>query len=139
MKHLPAAYVVLSSFVLALLPSAAPAAEPASQKCYLLSYFLRNGEDGLDKALAETPDLIILDVMLDTPSEGFGVARRLHGHPRTWEIPVVLVTSINDTVPFRYEPDGTWLPVDALVEKPVGPERLLAVVEERLGARAAGG
>ena len=91
-----------------------------------------NGEEGLGKALTGKPDLIILDVMMDTPSEGFDLARSLREHQATRDTPLVMVTSVNDTVPFKFEPDGRWLPVDELIEKPVAPERLLEAVEERL-------
>ena len=43
-----------------------------------------------------------------------------------------MITSVNDTIPFRIEPDRTWLPVDALLEKPVDPQLLLAVVDKAL-------
>ncbi|NQU26089.1 MAG: glycoside hydrolase family 43 protein [Candidatus Nealsonbacteria bacterium] len=53
MKRLFSMHLVLIVSVLAILPSAAPAAESASQKCYLLSYFLGNGEDGLRLAASD--------------------------------------------------------------------------------------
>jgi hypothetical protein len=43
-----------------------------------------------------------------------------------------MITSVNDSIPFRIEPDRTWLPVDALLEKPVDPQLLLAVVDKAL-------
>jgi hypothetical protein len=39
-----------------------------------------------------------------------------------------MVTSINDTVPYKFEPDETWLPVDSFVEKPIEPQVLLEKV-----------
>jgi response regulator RpfG family c-di-GMP phosphodiesterase len=43
-----------------------------------------------------------------------------------------MITSVNDSTPFRLEPDRTWLPVDALLEKPVEPQLLLSVVDKAL-------
>ena len=37
-----------------------------------------NGKDGVAKAKAEDPDIILLDVMMTTNNEGFNVARELH-------------------------------------------------------------
>ena len=45
-----------------------------------------------------------------------------------------MITSVNDSIPFRLEPDRTWLPVDALLEKPVEPQLLLTVVDKALRA-----
>jgi hypothetical protein len=43
-----------------------------------------------------------------------------------------MITSVNDSIPFRLEPDRTWLPVDALLEKPVEPQLLLNIVDKAL-------
>lgn len=91
-----------------------------------------DGRQCLEMVQADKPDLIVLDVMMATTSEGFDVSRELRNREHTKNIPLLLVTAINDTVPFKYEPEGTWLPVDSLIEKPVSPERLLAEVDRRL-------
>ncbi len=63
---------------------------------------------------------------------GFDLSRDLRNSERTKAIPLVMITSVNDSNPFRLEPDRTWLPVDALLEKPVDPNLLLAVVDRAL-------
>lgn len=88
-----------------------------------------NGNAGFERALACTPDAIVLDVMMSTNSEGFDLARRLRGDDATRAIPLVMVTSVNSTVPFSFAPDGVFLPVDRFLEKPVSPEALVAEVE----------
>ena len=94
-----------------------------------------NGEQGFAKAKAEAPDLILLDVMMTHKSEGFDMARSLKAEPKTKEIPVVLVTGIRKemNLPFGFEPDAQWLPVKAVLEKPVKPETLLKTVAEIIG------
>ena len=91
-----------------------------------------NGKECIEKVKAERPDLIVLDVMMTRVSEGFDLSRELRNAELTKDIPLIMVTSVNTTVPFKYEPDDTWLPVDAFIEKPVAPERLLAEVDKRL-------
>lgn len=88
----------------------------------------RSGKECLEKVRADKPDLILLDVMMATRNEGFNVSRDLRNSEQTKKIPLILVTAVNSTVPFKFEPDETWLPVNALLEKPVPPERLLAEV-----------
>lgn len=93
-----------------------------------------NGKVGFDRARDGKPDAIVLDVMMSTNSEGFDLARRLRGDDATRGIPLVMVTSVNSTVPFTYEPDGVFLPVDRFLEKPVPPETLVHEVERILAS-----
>jgi CheY-like chemotaxis protein len=97
-----------------------------------------DGESGHAKAVAERPDLIVLDVMMKHDREGFEVAQRLKADPQTAAIPVVLLTGIRKAkhLPFRFEPDEDWLPVRAVLEKPVPADALLRSVREALAGRS---
>jgi len=96
--------------------------------------FADDGESGYAKAEKEKPDLILLDVMMTHRTEGFDIARRLHTDPATKEIPVITVTGISKEtdVAFKYEPDEVWLPVRAVLEKPIKPEVLLRMIAENV-------
>jgi CheY-like chemotaxis protein len=91
-----------------------------------------SGRQCLEEVTARRPDLIILDMVMERPSDGFDISRELRNSAYTKAIPLVMITSVNDSIPFRVEPDSTWLPVDTLLEKPVDPQLLLAVVERAL-------
>jgi len=93
-----------------------------------------NGKDGVEKAKAENPDIILLDVMMTTKSEGFDVAREIHKDESAKNIPVIILTGIRKamSLPFGFEPDETWLPVKEVLEKPVKPEVLLKAIEENI-------
>jgi DNA-binding response OmpR family regulator len=92
-----------------------------------------SGKEGLKKARTEKPQLIVLDVIMATKSDGFDTARELRKGDDTKAIPLVMLTSVNETVPFRFEPDAVWLPVDAFLEKPLKPQQLLAQVRKAIG------
>ncbi len=92
-----------------------------------------NGAECLARAAAERPDLIVLDVMMASPTEGFHVTYDLRREEATRSIPVLMVTSVNESVPYRFSADPTWLPVDAFIEKPISPQRLLDEVARRIG------
>jgi CheY-like chemotaxis protein len=94
-----------------------------------------NGKDGVEKAKAENPDLILLDVMMTTKSEGFDVAREMHGDDSIKKTPIIMITGVRKemNLPFGFEPDEDWLPVKAVLEKPVKPETLLKNVKEQIG------
>ena len=93
-----------------------------------------NGKDGVKKAKAEKPNIILLDVMMTTESEGFDVAREMHKDESARNIPVIILTGIRKamSLPFGFEPDETWLPVKEVLEKPVKPEVLLKAIEENI-------
>lgn len=93
-----------------------------------------NGEEGYNRAKSEKPDVMLLDVMMAHDSEGFEIARRLKEDPATKNIPIIMITGIRKAkgLPFGFEPDEDWLPVKAVLEKPVKPDDLLAKIEDVL-------
>jgi CheY-like chemotaxis protein len=94
-----------------------------------------SGKDGLERLRSERPDLIILDVMMETHTEGFQLALKLHSPDPASEfrqykdIPILMLTAIHSTTPLRYEPDIDYLPVDLFVDKPIDPKDLIGKVE----------
>ncbi len=93
-----------------------------------------NSETGLATVQGNRPDLIILDVMMDSTTEGFQMALTLRspdpnsGYQAYSNIPIIMQTSIHSTTPVRFAPDQDYLPVDKFLDKPVEPEELLRVV-----------
>ncbi len=93
-----------------------------------------DGAAGLELARQIKPDLMILDVMMATHTEGFEVARKIPSQPELRGMRVLLVTGVTRDLhlPFAFEPDESWLPVDRILEKPIAPNRLLNEVEKVL-------
>jgi two-component system, OmpR family, alkaline phosphatase synthesis response regulator PhoP len=96
-----------------------------------------SGDEGFSKAKKEKPDLLLLDVMMTTEDEGFVFARKFKEDAQTAHLPVILVTGIKRSkgLPFSYEPDPDWLPVRAVLDKPVKPDDLFKALEEALSPR----
>jgi len=94
-----------------------------------------NGSEGLDMAKGEHPDLIILDVMMAHDTEGFEVSREVSKNPELKNMKIIMVTGITKemNLPFKFEPDKTWLPVDEIMEKPVAPNDLLKAIRSKIG------
>ncbi len=98
----------------------------------------RSGAEGLRMVKETNPDLIILDVMMETFSEGFHVSLALRNPAPDSEYaahrntPILMLTSIHSSTALRFAPDRDYLPVDKFLEKSAGPERLLAAVDELL-------
>jgi len=102
-----------------------------------------NGKEGLQIAKEEVPDLIILDVMMETDTEGFHVAYELKSeesdseYKDCREIPILMITAISQKKGMNFSPekDDAFLPVDSFIEKPVQPKNLLAKVSELLAIK----
>jgi CheY-like chemotaxis protein len=94
-----------------------------------------NGKSGLIILKEDHPDLIILDVMMDTATEGFQLALKLKNpDPKSdfaafSHIPILMLTAIHSTTPLHFEPDIDYLPVELFVDKPIDPEEFLGKVE----------
>ena len=94
-----------------------------------------SGKEGFDLLLKEHPDLMILDVMMETKTEGFRLALKLRNPDPTSEyaqfknIPILMLTAIHSTTPLRFESDVDYLPVELFVDKPIDPDDLVNKVE----------
>lgn len=84
-----------------------------------------DGEDALQKARAERPDVILLDVLLPK-MHGFEVCQRLRQDPGTCLIPIIMVTSLTA---IKDRLTGFKLGADEYISKPFEPIELLARVE----------
>jgi len=93
-----------------------------------------SGQEGLQKVKEIEPDLIILDVMMETTTAGFQVSLQLRSpDPKSEyaayrDIPILILTAIHTTTSLRFGPDEAYLPVDDFVDKPVDPDVLLKKV-----------
>ncbi len=93
-----------------------------------------NGKDGVEAAIQNNPELIILDVIMDNDTEGFTASYEIRKDKSIKNTPILMLTSINQKSNFNFNPetDGEFLPVDCFFEKPVQPVDLLLKVEELL-------
>ena len=94
-----------------------------------------SGDDGLALARQRKPDVILLDVMMPERG-GLSTLIGFRKDPELKAVPVVLFTGIQETLKqdfgafldrFKnYNPDG-------YVEKPIDPDKLLALLDEITG------
>ena len=81
-----------------------------------------NPKDGYEIIKTKKPDLIILDVMMDEPDDGFFLAQKLRREKVT--TPILMYTSISKTVGMDFGA-SEMVPVDDFVEKPITPDALI--------------
>lgn len=94
----------------------------------------QDGEKGLEKIRSETPDLVVLDVMMSSMDEGFHVAYKIREEAAIKDTPIVMLTAVGNQTGFKFDPgkDADFLPVDAFLEKPVNPKKLVDVVHQNI-------
>jgi CheY-like chemotaxis protein len=54
-----------------------------------------NGQEALEKLQTESPDLVLLDIMMPV-MDGFAVLARLKANPKLRDIPVIIISAMND-------------------------------------------
>jgi len=90
-----------------------------------------DGVEALEKIAAEPPDLILLDVMMPRMS-GFEVCRKLKAEPATRDIPIIMVTALNEMGDIER---GVESGTDDFITKPVNRLELLTRARSLLRVR----
>jgi len=91
----------------------------------------RDGEEALALAVAERPDLAVLDVMMPK-MDGFEVTRRLRAEEATKSMPIILLTARAQDADVQRGFDAG---ADDYLRKPFSPQELRARVQAILGRR----
>lgn len=99
-----------------------------------------SGKEGLDLVRDEEPDLIVLDIMMDSMYEGFSVISTLRGTPEFLDFrdtPIIMVSAVKQEYGSRISlPEGgEHLQGDLYLDKPVKPKELLDNVARLLAER----
>jgi CheY-like chemotaxis protein len=92
----------------------------------------RNGQEAIAKVRESRPDLITLDIVMEGIS-GYDVAAILKSDPATLDIPIIIVSVLDD------KNKGRHLGLDSYVTKPLDMVLLMREVEILLSSKAATG
>ncbi len=100
-----------------------------------------SGTEGLQKLLAEKPDLVILDVMMETDTAGFEAAYQIRDKRETSrfkevkDVPILMLTAINQVTNSRFSlnQSESFLPgINDFLTKPIKIEDLLAKIKNHV-------
>jgi two-component system cell cycle response regulator len=87
------------------------------------------GEEAVQMARREKPDLILLDVMMPGGIDGYEACRRLKAQPETRHIPVVILTTLDDR---DNRVRGLQAGAEEFLTKPIDEVQLMARVKSLL-------
>jgi len=88
-----------------------------------------DGEQAVEKARAEHPDLIVLDIMMPK-LDGYETCKRLKADPATKDIPVILLSAKGRNVDQKV---GFEVGADDYITKPFSPRKLVERINALLG------
>lgn len=92
------------------------------------------GPEGLEAMRRDPPDLVLLDIMLATPSEGFHLCYQIKTSETLRHIPIVMTSAIGKRIGMDYarELGSEYVPADAFLEKPFDARGLLNAIRRLL-------
>ncbi len=88
-----------------------------------------NGQEGLQKMRERKPALVLMDVMMASPLEGYYVTQQIAEDPELRAIPIIMVSSIASTQYAESFPTDQYLNIVEFISKPIEPEKLLERVK----------
>lgn len=97
-----------------------------------------NGTEGLALIKKIRPDLIILDVMMETMTDGLQISYKLRSQDPQSEyrefskIPILMITGVSQKMHMKLSPekDSDYLPVDDFLEKPIRTDPFLEKIKK---------
>ena len=97
-----------------------------------------NPEEGKKKIFSEEPDLILLDIMMDSLFDGFSLCHAIKTSKEYKEfndIPIIFVSAVKEITGSRFQFKGQeqgMVGPDDYIDKPVKPDDLLSRIEKLL-------
>ena len=91
-----------------------------------------DGRAGLAAAREHKPDVIVSDVIMSRPDEGFALARAIRADDELAGVKLLVLTAAGQRYQMLFEPDELWLPVDKVLEKPATGDQLAVEIRNLL-------
>jgi CheY-like chemotaxis protein len=89
-----------------------------------------SGEEGLAKMRANRPDLVLMDVMMTNPLDGYYTTQQISDDPQLREVPILMISSITSSQYAAAFPTDQYLDIREFISKPVEPEVLLGKIKQ---------
>ncbi|HOK39974.1 MAG TPA: response regulator [bacterium] len=93
-------------------------------------YRAENGRQAFELLQNIKPNLIVMDVMMETINDGIETAQKLKADDKFNKIPIIMLTNVNKELPLNISSDESFLPVELFLEKPLVPTTFLVNVKK---------
>jgi CheY-like chemotaxis protein len=97
-----------------------------------------DGRSGLAAARQHRPDVVVVDVIMRRPDEGFALARAIRADEDLSQVKMLVLTAAGERYQMLFEPDEQWLPVAKVLEKPTSGNELAREISALLSGAAEG-
>ena len=93
-----------------------------------------DAEKGLELIRKERPDMLLLDVMMETLFSGFELCKQMRMDDELKDIPIIGISGMGDELGIDYKqwPDYEYFKPDAFLDKPVDKQKLLRLIPETI-------
>ena len=91
-----------------------------------------DGQTGIELIRKERPNLIMLDVMMETTFSGFEVCRQVRNDPDLKNTPIIGITGMEDELGLKFDKydDAEYFSPDVFFDKPVDKDALLQKIKD---------
>ena len=97
-------------------------------------FLAESGKSGLDMIESTSPDLAIVDMMMETWGEGFDVISKIRSLDMGKDMPLIMLSGVDLQGPYQsYEPSDEFPKVNMILHKPVKADDLIRYVGELIG------
>ncbi|HQG32800.1 MAG TPA: response regulator [Deltaproteobacteria bacterium] len=97
-------------------------------------FLAEDGKSGVEMAKSVNPNLAIVDMMMETWSEGFNVVSKLRTSETGKQIPLIMLSAVDLQGPYQsFEPPEDLPTVDLVLHKPIKADDLLRYVGQLVG------
>ena len=98
----------------------------------------RNGEEAFKQVKKKIPDIILLDIMMKTKTDGIWVSEKIRSDDKLKGLPIIMITAVNqDSEMAKFhlgqEEDIEYMPVNVFMEKPIEAKDLLKEIKKLIG------
>jgi two-component system alkaline phosphatase synthesis response regulator PhoP len=83
-----------------------------------------SGAECLARMRASLPDLVLMDVMMANPLDGYYTTQKISDDPHLRSVPILMISSITTTQHVASFPTDQYLHIVDFISKPIDPEAL---------------
>jgi len=99
-------------------------------------FMAEDGKNGMEMWKSITPDLAIIDMMMETWGEGFSVLNKIRSTDIGKDIPLFMLSAVDLHGPYNsFEPSPEFPKLNKVLHKPIKADDLLKYIAQELNSK----